>query len=345
MNQSEENKKGIISYLVIGISIVIIAVILIFALGKCSELVTEYANNYYRQFFIDEEPGFSSPWYVKGLHKVDEAFIYSTKPIKGNAVYVVGSSVSSNSIDEETESLDDGYVYRTLVCGNGCHRSNRILINLGREAGLFKLDDIIKYEVSFSTFRDVEKTISETVIDKWGKYSVNDDLSIDENTVFLAPLYAINIELIKIQNTWELITSWWEQTNHEDRYPLPRGYGNFKNNYFNYDAVADSCNYSDKYAESVIEDIDGLHEEYNTVVEISPIPRGLLETEYGQKLNTFIEQELIPHLDENGITYRDLRNDFDDSEFADGVHLSYEAELSYTKQLNEDMNKIIKSIK
>ena len=343
-NTQLNNKNGIFQYLKIGFLIVLVAFAFIFLLGKVSEKITAYADNYYRNYFLNEEPGFSAPWYVKGLHKVDEAFIYNLSKDYNPHVFLIGSSVSSNSIDADTVSLNENYTYKALVCGNGCYRSNRIFINMGEKAGLFTDKDIIKYEVSFSTFRDSEKTITETVLDKWGKYSVNEDLTINENSLLKSPLYRINVELIKIQNVWEIFTSWWEQTNHPDRYPLPRGYANFKNNYFNYDAVADSCHFTEEYAESVLKDIDELNDKYVEVVEISPLPQGLLNTDYGQLVNEFIDNELIPHLDKKGIRYRDLRNAFEDREFADGVHLSYEAEVKYTNELNDYMNDVISEI-
>ena len=155
----------------------VISIALIFALGKLSEIITDYANRYYMSYYTEEIPGFSSPWYINGLHRVDEAFLLNLKSTNDNTVYAIGSSLTSNDINDETVDLN-GYVLKKLVCGNGSHRSNRILYNLGEESGIYKDKDIIKYEVSYSTFRNVEKTITESILDKWGKYSVDENLEI-----------------------------------------------------------------------------------------------------------------------------------------------------------------------
>lgn len=336
-------KETIINYIKIVIITIVLMVSIVFFLGKISEKITNKTNEYYMDYFINEVKGFSSPWYERGLHRVDEAFIYSLNKTDENTVYIIGSSLSSNNLNDDTVSFN-GYIHKNLVCGNGSYRSNRILYNLLKKLSLCKDKDIVKYEVSFSTFRDVNKTITETVLDKWGKYSVDENLNIIENSACLSPIYAINVELIKIQNVWELITSFWEQNNHKEWYPSPRGYANYKNNYFSYDAVADSCCFMDEYAESVMGDIKDINENYNEVVEISPIPDGLLNTEFGQTLNNFIEDELIPYLNDNNIRYLDLRYDYSDEEFADGVHLSYKATKKYTNTLNEYINSVITEI-
>lgn len=337
-------KIHLLSYITIGIMVIAMAIAIIFVLGSISETILDKTNDYYQVMYINGERGFSAPWYEKGLHRVDEAFINTLnegvkerKTIAKNdinnahTVFLIGSSVSSNAIDKETANNN----YKTLVCGNGCYRSNRLLINLAELENIIKPDDIIKYEISFSTFRDTSYTITESVIDKWGKYRIKDDLTVIKNNALLAPIYAINIQLIKIQNVWELAMSFKEQKGHPDRYPEPIGIGNFKNNYFDYDAVAESCHFDDTYAKYVKEDIDYLNSKYDTIVEFGPLPTGLLETDYGKILDGFIDEDLIPYLTENNICYRDVRYDFTDSEFTDGVHLSYEATKKYTRGLDE----------
>lgn len=345
MNDNKSTKKSILTYLVIGLLVVVISIILIFLFGKLSVVITNKANTYYRALYEENVSGFSSPWYVDGLHKVDESFIYNLEPTDSNCVYVIGSSLSSNAVDDATLSLDNQYEIKNLVCGYGCYRSDRIFVNLAEHIGLIKSNDIVKYEISYTSFRDSDMTITESVLNKWGKYTVDsDDLSIKEGSVLLSPVYDINVELLKIQNSWELLMSWYDQKKHPDRYPLPSGLGNFKNNYFNYETVASGCHYTDEYKDSVLEDLTNLNSKYNLVVEISPLPDGLLKTEYGTQYNECVENELIPFLEENGIRYRDLRFKYSDDMFIDGVHMSHDAAINYTKELNEYLNDYIHEI-
>lgn len=229
---------------------------------------------------------------------------------------------------EEAE-LPDGYQYNFLVCGNGCHRSDRIFVNMLENDGQLNKNNIIKYEISFSTFRQTDMTIAESSIEKWGAYRVNDDLSVETGIIVKKPIYALNKLLLKIQNVGELYLT----------------ENNFCNNYFNYEAVANSCNMEEYMCQSVEKDICEIAEKANCIVEFSPLPQGLRKTAYGKQLQSYIDGQLIPFLNEEGIVYFDYRNDYEDDEFADGVHLSYNASIEYTKKLNEDLGKIIEEIK
>lgn len=322
-------KKGKISYCIVGIIILFVAVVFIRLAAVISVAITNKANEKYMPMYINEERGYSSPWYKNGLHIVDEGFIDEIAKLKrtDKAVVALGSSMSRIPFNEDNAALADGYNYIFLVCGNGCYRSDRIFINLLNEEDLIDKDKIFKYEISFSTFRNTDMTIAESSIDKWGRYSVGDDLSVEKSTMLKAPLYELNKDLLRIQNVGELYFT----------------ENNFCNNYFNYEAVADSCNMEDYMKASVKDDLLFLSDKAKCVVELSPLPEGLLNTEYGKKLNTYIDDELIPFLDGEQIPYVDYRFDYDDSEFADGVHLSYNAGVSYTKKLNDDLNKIIEN--
>lgn len=333
----DKKENFLTKYFLALLSVFLLAVLIIFSLGKISEKITEKTDSFYFDYYLNEEPGFSSPWYKKGLHRVDESFIYSLKKTDKKTLYAIGSSFTSNNINDETVDLN-GYDYKCLVCGNGNYRSSKILYNLGKKADIFKPEDIIKYEVSYSSFRDNNNTITESVVNKWGKYSVNDDLEIKENPKVFDLAYRLNIELIKIQNVWELVCSYFEQQTHKERYPTPRGYGNYKNYYFNYESVADSCFICEEYEKTVLNDIDEINSNYTTTVEISPLQEGLLNTEFGTEVNRFIEEDLIPYLDKKGISYIDYRFDYDDSEFADGVHLSYKSTIKHTEKLNQFIN-------
>lgn len=318
----------------------VVALFLLYLGGKGAIAVTDAANEYYLSYYKEGVEGFVSPWYKDGLHIVDEEFIDELDQLKEheNNIITIGSSMSVIPLREEEVALEEDYRYLFLVCGNGSWRSDQIMDNLVRRADGYDASDIVKFEVSFSTFRDMEKSITETTLDKWGKYSVGRNLAVRENSLIERPVYWVNIQLLRIQNVWELFVSWLEQI----RMPEPKGLGNFKNNYFNYEGVADSCNMTDAMKESVEKEILRLNQDSNLVVELSCLPAGLAATDFGEKLNAYIDGEMIPLLEQNGIPYLDYRRDYADEEFADGVHLSYEAACRYTRKLNDDLNEIIR---
>ena len=320
-------KSGLKTYFFISLKIIIISVIFVYGVSALAIFITDKANEQYLPHYIAQERGYSSPWYKNGLHIVDEGFIDDIEKIKknNNSVVSIGSSMSRIPFRYEESSLPKDYNYYFLVCGNGCYRSDRIFTNMLKSENLLNKDLIVKYEISFSTFRRTEMTIAESSIDKWGAFSVDDDLEIRKNCVLLQPVFELNKLLLKIQNVGELYLT----------------ENNFCNNYFDYEAVAKSCGYEDYMYDYVTEDIKALADEAVCVVEISPLPEGLANTEYGKEFEKIVDDKLIPYLDNMNIDYLDLRKNFEESEFADGVHLSYNAGIEYTRILNEELGNII----
>jgi len=326
-------------YIEVGLIIAVACILTLSALTLFSIKLTDALNINYMEPYMNGEAGFISPWYEDGLHMVDEYFLEEVDNIQDSRnVIVYGSSVSAISIDKQKLSPEDGYRYEFLVCGNGCHRSNRIMDNLVRTKHSYTKDDIVKYEISFSTFRSMDNSITETVINKWKKYSVDkESLEVTENTPLGAPLYLLNKNLIKIQNSWELFDSWRKQIGD----PQPKAVGNFKNYYFTYTTVAADCCMEDYMQENVERQLQELNNDATLLVELAPTPPGLQATDYGVILNDYIDNRLIPMMEENNIRYTDLRNIFPDEKFGDGVHLGYEAKEEYTQIINDTVNDII----
>lgn len=313
-------------YIVLSISILVIAIVLLFAVGKISTAILDKANDTYLIKYQNAEEGYSSPWYKDGLHIVDEGFINEMGRLRDSdkRVISIGSSVSRIGFMPDMKSLPNGYDYYFLVCGNGCHISDKIFVDMLNLEGYLNKASIIKYEISFSTFRDTPMTIAESSIEKWGKYSIKDGALV-KNSDILLPLYWLNVELLKPQNVGEYLFT----------------ENNFCNNYFDYDAVAATCYMDDDMKASVKEDILRIKAASNVLVELSALPKGLANTDYGKTLNDYIDNELLPFLDAEGIEYLDHRDSFEESEFADGVHLSYNAGRRYTQMLNEEMTDYI----
>ena len=121
--------------------------------------------------------------------------------------------------------------------------------------------------------------------------------------------------------------------------------GNFRNNYFNYDTVASNCSMDEDMKEHVMALIKRIDSEHELVVELSPLPPGLAETDYGKQFNEYVEGELLPKLSEMDIKVLDYREDYENEEFCDGVHLGYDAGVRYTKKLTEDLNGVIANVR
>lgn len=340
-------KKGLVKYLCIGSAVVIAAAVVVIAFGELSTVILNSMNRKYMEAFVAGERGVSSPWYEDGYHIVDES-ILSELPLMKNRdrnVVSIGSSLSVISFNRDDVKLPDGYEYSFLVCGNGSWKSDRQLYNLAVADDAIGSEDIVKLEMSYSTFRYSKKTITQTIVDKWGKYRFGDNESVEENSALLEPVYFLNKELVKIQNVWELGRSATIQLYKRFR-GIDVGHrlipGNFWNNYFAYDTVAESCRMDDEYKSYMKDTIELIRKDHTLIVELSPLPDGLAETEYGKELTDYYEEELIPYLESEGITYFDYRDSFEDSEFADGVHLGYKAGIEYTRRLNEDISKFIR---
>jgi len=293
----------------------------------------------------------TSPWYDEGYHIVDESILAELPAMKkrDKNIVSIGSSLSVISFNRDEAQLPDGYEYSMLVCGNGSWKSDRQLYNLAVADDAIGSDDIIKLEMSYSTFRDAYTTITKTTVDKWGRYGIDDeepenDETVTANPAVFGPIYFLNKEMVRIQDVWELGRDAAQQAYYGLR-GIDVGHrfipGNFWNNYFAYDAVAATCNMKDEYKSYMTDTMELIRKDHTLIVELSPLPAGLAQTDYGKELTEYYEEELIPYLESEGITYFDYRDDFDDSEFADGVHLGYSAGVKYTRQLNKDISAFI----
>lgn len=341
-----------------------LAILFIILAGQFSIYLTDHLNAVYLNLYRENATGISSPWYDEGYHIVDNRFIEEMSRIKKDerSVISIGSSVCVVPFHGEIAGNDDSYSYRFMTCGNGCYRSDQILFKLLSGEDLIGDEDIIKLEISFSTFRNPSITITETILDKWGKYKVLDEegeqnrIDIRKGPKILAPLYAFNTYLIRIQNVRELFMDYMDQVlkgshgtglteratqfgiemngNYDDL-KIP---GNFRNNYFSPEAEAETLDIADDMkdiTEGLIKDID---KNCHLIVELSPMPPNMGNTDFGHAYKDYVDNRLIPFLDENGIVYVDYRDDFKQNEYADGVHLGFDAGIRYTNRIMEDIN-------
>ena len=348
--------RGLLRYFVVLALVLLGAVGVVYGLAGLSTLALDSLNDRYMGYYKDEMRGVSSPWYLNGFHIVDEGFVDEIYEMKNweKDVVNIGSSLSVISFQPAITQLRDDYEYRFLVCGNGCWKSDEQLYNLYKASGSDGKDDVVKLEVSFSTFRDMDVSITETVIAKWRRYKVNGDNSVTKTSPLLAPVSHLNLQLIRIQNVWEVggdiitqlkartakngISGIFSSNGVEEDIIIP---GNFRNNYFNYDTVASNCHMTEDMQQHMEDLIERIDSEHTLVVEFSPLPKGLARTEYGKQLTDYIDNELTPFLEQRGIRYLDYRTDYEDDEFCDGVHLGYDAGVRYTRKLTADLDTVI----
>ena len=342
-----------------------VAVLFVALTGRLSIWLTDHLNEKYMPLYMENATGVSSPWYDYGYHIVDSRFIREMSRLRNDdkSVISIGSSVCVVPFHDEIAKDSDGFSYRFMTCGNGCYKSDRILYQLLTEENLISDEDIIKLEISFSTFRDIPVTITENILEKWGKYKVvydtdaaGSDIQIKRSPRILSPIYALNESLIRIQSVWDLAMDYKDQltdgshgaglteravqfgveTNGKyDNMIIP---GNFRNNYYNPDAVADSLDITDDIKDETEKLIADINKDHHLIVEISPMPPNLVKTGFGQKYMEYVDERLIPFLNKNGISYVDYREDYIQNEYADGVHLGYDAGIRYTNRIMEDIN-------
>lgn len=327
----------------------ILSMLMLAGLSQASLRLLNRLNNRYMKLYTAGERGVSSPWYLNGYHIVDEGFIDELSEIKNwdKNIVSIGSSLSVISFQPTIAEPEGGYEYRFLVCGNGCWKSDEQLYGIYKVSGSERKEDIVKLEVSFSTFREMETSITETVVSKWRRYRINPDNSVERTEDILTPVCKMNEALIRMQNVWELGQDINEQLGNRirgqgDEMIIP---GNFRNNYFNYDTVASNCSMDEDMKEHVMALIKRIDSEHELVVELSPLPPGLAETDYGKQFNEYVEGELLPKLSEIDIKVLDYREDYENEEFCDGVHLGYDAGVRYTKKLTEDLNGVIANVR
>ncbi len=307
---------------------------------------TELCDTHYYSAYKKDNRGYIAPWYTNGLHIVDEGFINSMDRLEHDTdipghVFVIGSSLSAMEYDPVKQHLRNNYGMYMFASGSGSWRTNIILDNLIRTKWEYTDKDIVKLEVSYSTFRNADdETIAESSIEKWGKYHVTEDFQIEENTPLLQPLYDLNVNMIKVQNMWEIISTYFSPTYRNAKI----GPANYRNNYFNHEGTAEHIAVTEDKIESVTSQIKDLSSKTNVVIELSPIAPGLRDTESVSEYMKYVDEELKPWLKENKVPCLDYRELFPEKEFIDGAHLSYKASLRYTRRMNQDLNNMIRKI-
>ena len=339
-------KKYIHKYLFLLALIFIIACLWVILASEAASSVTEIFDKHYYRAYKEENKGYIAPWYTNGLHIVDEGFINELERLREDRdgtghVLAIGSSLCATEFDPLKQKLLGNYDLMVFASGSGSWRTNYIMDKLIRQEYSYRDKDIVKIEVSYSTFRNADnKTILESVLDKWGKYSVTEDLDVKRNSMLFSSIYWLNVQFLKIQNVLELLMSYIS--------PLDRmaqiGPGNYRNNFFNHEATAANFSITPERRKVVEEELMRISEDTNVIAEFSPIPEGLRETESGKAYMEYIDDSLIPLLEEKGIAYFDYRNSFSEKDFIDGAHLSYTASLRYTKRLDSDLNRVIRFI-
>ncbi len=338
-------KQSLIKYTAIILAVLAMGVVFLLLMSGVSVSVLDSLNSKYSAMYREGERGVSSPWYRDGYHIVDESFIDELSALKapGRSIISLGSSLSVISFMRSAAKSPEGYDYRFLVCGNGCYKSDRQLYELYKVAAGGEKDDVIKLEVSYSTFRDMDTTITQTVVDKWGAYEIDSLGTVHEKTPLLLPVYELNKSLIKIQNLFEL-----EEDLREQWYKGLRGDGdgklipgNFRNNYFNYETVAASCHMDEAMQAELLSLVEEISAEHRLIVELSPLPPSLAATDYGRRFTAYVEGELVPQLEDREIDVLDYRDDYGDGDFCDGVHLGYEGAAAYTEKLSADMDRLL----
>ena len=338
----------IIAYIKYVVLLIVLAAVWLVLAARASVAFTEMCDNHYYEIFKSGAKGYIAPWYTNGLHVVDEGFISeldrltSDKNKSGNVI-AIGSSLTALEFDpvKQKERLRDSYDMYLFVSGGGSWKTNIILDNLIRKNYKYTDKDIVKVEVSYSTFRHAfGTTIAESAIDKWGKYSVGKSLDIKEENKLLTPVYDMNVNLMRIQNVWELMLSYCSP----DERRAGIGPGNYRNNYFNHESVAESFSITDEKVSRIETQLLQLANDTNVVVEFSPMAPGLKATESGKEYNLFIKKHMKPFCKKHGIKYLDYRGRYPEEDFVDGAHLSYDASIRYTLKLDHDLNILIDKI-
>jgi len=335
-------KKGWQKYIMITVLLVLLSFFFLLGISQLAICVTDSLNEKYLTAFKEKVPDVSAPWYENGYHIVDEGFVEQLDKIDEDHknVVVIGSSMSLISFKKDEVQLPEGYDIAFLVCGNGSLKSNGQLYDMYR---LRKGNDqdVIKLEISFSSFRYAGTTITESVIDKWGRYKVTEEGHVTENSPLLAPVYYINKQLLRIQNMWELGCSAYEQLmakSEDDIVP-----GNFRNYYHDYEQVVDNLMLYDDKKKAVTDCIDMISGERRLIVEFTPMPPSLAATDNGKAFCEYLDKELIPYLEEHNISYFDNRFLYSDEHFCDGLHMDYETGREYTRCESEALTAFIEN--
>ena len=245
--------------------------------------------------------------------------------------YIITFGASTSILGMLEDELNTSLIYRDASSGSASIQSMMIMKNYLE----LKNDDIlstciIKVDISPVIFKDAhyENEVITSALEYASIYDVHDDLSVTRNIFSpISQFYGMGTRYIEKAYEYFRAKKDWSI----DELFLP--------------AIGDWSQYHRQMTitqtkkEMVMSFITDIPID-NCIVDILYQNNELKESQAGLKFNEYIDDELIPFLNENYISFIDSRDSVDSSYFLDSNHLSYEGRVLYTRYIDNELKKV-----
>lgn len=317
------------TYLIIITLIIALSLIFIQLLALGSKQYTASIDAQYA--FKSQQP--NSPYIVPGVigqgmgldylmtipgHTEDHNFI-----LFGTSTAIVGPLKSELQLPE-------GFTFINASSGSATISGMIVMKNfLQKKNYQLTSQDIVKIDISPATFgaKKLDQEVITSALEYGGVFEVGDDMTVTSS--ILSPLYQnISWNARDIQKAGEYFYVNATEHSFDSIYLTPE---------MNFKGYHKLLNFSKEKKGLVENFITETAAETSLIVDIVYMHPQLQTAEAGILFNRYIDEELIPYLENNNIQYRDNRFLFSESDFVDGTHLNYQARERYTASINEDL--------
>jgi hypothetical protein len=311
-------------------ALVIILISGSFLLFFCAELSTNYINQI-EQKALQASLSYEDNWVVPSVNGSSMGLdkVFSIKNIEGDHRLIsYGTSMTLAGI------VDDHFDGFHINASTGSMSIQTLFVTksyldvLGIKV---QEKDVVKIDLSPLMF--TKKALSLEVLVSALRfqdiYSVGEDLSVHQN-----PLSAISafygLKSKAIEKAFTMFKTILE-TGSVDAL--------FKTSLHSFENTEKFLDFSQNNT-ALLEAFLSSYEEQNLVVDLMFMRPDLQSSITAQQFNAYVEESLIPFLDEHGIAYLDHRLTYTLSDFADSTHLNGKARLKYTSLIQSELKEL-----
>jgi hypothetical protein len=301
-----------------------------FLLFFCAELSTSYTHQI-DQEALEASLSYEDNWVVPsvvgssmGLDKV-----FSLKNIKGDHRLIsIGTSMSLAGIVDSNL----GRIHINASTGSMSIQTLFVMKSYLDDLGISAQEnDVFKIDLSplMFTKKALNLEVLVSALRFQDIYTVNEDLSVHHNPFgLIGEFYGLKSKAIeKAFLTLKTIL----ETGSKDAL-----YKTTPHSFENTEKFLDFSENNTAILEVFLKGYEGK----NLVVDLMFMHPDLQSSLAAQQFNVYVEEKLIPFLNENGIAYLDHRTSYTLSDFADSTHLNGKARLKYTALIERELKEL-----
>lgn len=254
-------------------------------------------------------------------------YIYRFPQISGSKIVLYGASTSIVGL------LDDGlssqYELLRACSGSATIQAYQVMKSyLETENMQANEDDLVKIDISPVLFKKntLKNEVIVSALEYASLYEVSSQLEVSRQPFYhISRLFGLNSR--RMQKAYEYVCQYFQDGNYDALFTTNA------NQWDGYEKLLSFDQGTKKQIESFILSYANNH----VVVDVLYMHSSLIDSEAGRLFNEYVDQELIPFLEENQIHYIDSRLAVDDQYYIDNTHLNYQGCQIYTAYVDQKL--------